>query len=85
MLVVRVVQVLMGAVVEETVELRRLHSLRNLSSGAAAPIIRCMRRDVIWINTCHQHLVRTTTTTTTTTTTQAQTGCANFVFLCVAQ
>ena len=35
MLVVRVVQVLMGAVVEETVELRRLHSLRNLSSGAA--------------------------------------------------
>ena len=28
--VVRVVQVLMGAVVEETVELRRLHSLRNL-------------------------------------------------------
>ena len=33
--VVLVVQVLMGAVVEETVELRRLHSLRNLSSGAA--------------------------------------------------
>ena len=35
MLVVLVVQVLMGAVVEETVELRRLHSLRNLSRGAA--------------------------------------------------
>ena len=35
MLVVRVVQILFGAVVEETVELRRLHSLRNLSSGAA--------------------------------------------------
>ena len=34
MLVVLVVQVLMGAV-EETVELRRLHSLRNLSRGAA--------------------------------------------------
>ena len=33
--VVRVVQVLTGAVVEETVELPRLHSLRNLSSGAA--------------------------------------------------
>ena len=33
--VVRVVQVLTGAVVEETVELRRLHSLRNLSRGAA--------------------------------------------------
>ena len=33
--VVLIVQVLMGAVVEETVELRRLHSLRNLSSGAA--------------------------------------------------
>ena len=30
-----------------------------------APIIRRMRRDVIWINICHQHLVRTTTTTTT--------------------
>ena len=26
-----------------------------------------MRRDVIWIDTCHQHRVRTTTTTTTTT------------------
>ena len=34
-LVVLVVQVLMGTVVEETVELRRLHSLRNLSRGAA--------------------------------------------------
>ena len=33
--VVLVVQVLMGAVVEETVELRRLHSLRNFSRGAA--------------------------------------------------
>ena len=33
--VVRVVQVLTGAVVEETVELPRLRSLRNLSSGAA--------------------------------------------------
>ena len=33
--VVLVVQVLMGVVVKETVELRRLHSLRNLSSGAA--------------------------------------------------
>ena len=31
----RVVQVLMGAVVEETVELPRLHLLRNSSSGAA--------------------------------------------------
>ena len=34
-LVVLVVQVLMGAVVEETVELRRLHSLRNFLRGAA--------------------------------------------------
>ena len=33
--VVLVVQVLLGAVVEETVELRRLHSLRNLSRVAA--------------------------------------------------
>ena len=33
--VVLVVQVLMGAVVEETVELRRLHSLRISSNGAA--------------------------------------------------
>ena len=33
--VVRVVQVLMGAVVEETVELPRLHLLRNSWSGAA--------------------------------------------------
>ena len=33
--VVLVVQVLMGAVVEETVELRRLHSSRNFSRGAA--------------------------------------------------
>ena len=33
--IVRVVQVLTGAVVEETVELPRLHSLRNSSSGAA--------------------------------------------------
>ena len=33
--VVRVVQVLMGAVVEETVVLRRLHSLRNLLRGTA--------------------------------------------------
>ena len=33
-----------------------------------ATIIRCMRRDVLWINICHQHLVRTTTTTTTATT-----------------
>ena len=35
MFVVLVVQVLMGAVVEETVEFPRLHSLRNLSRGAA--------------------------------------------------
>ena len=35
MLVVLVVQVLMGAVVEETVEIPQLHSLRNLSRGAA--------------------------------------------------
>ena len=34
-LVVRVLQVLTGAVVEETVELPRLHLLRNSSSGAA--------------------------------------------------
>ena len=33
--VVRVVQVLTGVVVEETVELPRLHSLRNSSSGSA--------------------------------------------------
>ena len=33
--VVRVVQVLTGAVVEETVVLPRLHSLRNSSFGAA--------------------------------------------------
>ena len=34
-LVVRVLQVLTGAVVEETVELPRLHLLRNSLSGAA--------------------------------------------------
>ena len=43
------------------------------------PIIRCMRRDVIRINTCHQHLVRTTTTT------RARTLKVTPVFACYLQ